>query len=65
MKNLTERQLEVARLIADGYSNVEIGEKLGITARTVKALSDVVRRKLGVEKRREIVRALREYEPVA
>ena len=34
---LTERELEVARLVAAGTSNREIASRLGITERTVKA----------------------------
>lgn len=58
---LTARQLEVAELAADGYSIIEIAEELGdLTPRTVKSHLDVVRRKLGVSKKREIGRALRQ-----
>jgi NarL family two-component system response regulator LiaR len=35
--DLTEREMEVLRLIAQGRSNAEIGEELYITERTVKA----------------------------
>ena len=34
---LTEREAQVARSAAEGASNAEIGERLGITERTVKA----------------------------
>jgi len=56
---ITERQLEVVELIAAGLSNDEVGERLGITARTVKAHSDVLRQKLGVPRRRQIARRTR------
>lgn len=51
---ITERQRVVIALIAEGYTNVEIGIKLGITPRTVKMHSDVLRRKLGASSRRAI-----------
>jgi LuxR family maltose regulon positive regulatory protein len=56
---LTERQRQVVELIALGCSNEEVGERLGITARTVKAHSDVLRQKLGVPRRRQIPAAYR------
>jgi ATP/maltotriose-dependent transcriptional regulator MalT len=51
---LTERQREVVELIAAGMSNDEVGERLGISPRTAKAHSDVLRQKLGVSRRRQI-----------
>jgi ATP/maltotriose-dependent transcriptional regulator MalT len=55
----TQRQREVVRLIADGCSNVEIADRLGISARTAKAHSDTLRTKLGVARRRQIPAAYR------
>lgn len=55
----TERQRQVVELIAAGCSNEEIGRRLGLSARTAKAHSDVLRRKLGVPKRRYIPAAYR------
>jgi ATP/maltotriose-dependent transcriptional regulator MalT len=55
----TERQREVVELIAAGCSNEEIGRRLGISPRTAKAHSDVLRQKLGVRKRRQIPAAYR------
>ena len=51
---LTKRQKQVIRLIADGCSNEEVGERLGISPRTAKAHCDVLRQKLGVSRRRQI-----------
>jgi ATP/maltotriose-dependent transcriptional regulator MalT len=51
---LTERQRQVVELIALGCSNEEIGERLGIKARTAKSHCDVLRQKLGVSRRRQI-----------
>ena len=57
---LTERQRQVVQLIAQGYSNVEIAERLGISPRTVKAHSDALRTKLHVSRRRHIPAAFRD-----
>ena len=65
---LTERQLQVVVLIALGCSNEEVGERLGISARTAKAHCDVLRQKLGVTRRRQIpvaYRALTGDDPLA
>ena len=56
---ITDRQREVVELIAAGLSNVEVGERLGISPRTAKAHSDVLRQKLGVTRRRQIPVAYR------
>ena len=56
----TERQRQVVRLIASGCSNIEIAERLGVSPRTAKAHSDVLRTKLGVSRRRQIPAAYRE-----
>jgi DNA-binding NarL/FixJ family response regulator len=55
----TERQRQVVRLIAAGCSNVEIAERLGVSPRTAKAHSDVLRMKLRVSRRRQIPAAYR------
>ena len=46
---ITTRQREVVELIAAGCSNEEIGERLGISPRTAKAHSDILRQKLTQE----------------
>jgi ATP/maltotriose-dependent transcriptional regulator MalT len=56
---VTDRQKQVVELIAAGCSNDEIGERLGISPRTAKAHSDVLRQKLGVARRRQIPVAYR------
>ncbi len=56
---ITERQRQVVELIAAGLSNIEVGRRLGISARTAKAHSDVLRQKLGVARRRQIPSAYR------
>jgi DNA-binding NarL/FixJ family response regulator len=55
----TDRQRQVVRLIAEGCSNIEIAERLGISPRTAKAHSDTLRTKLGVPRRRQIPAAYR------
>ncbi len=56
----TERQRQVVQLIAAGCSNLEMAERLGVSPRTAKAHSDVLRSKLGVSRRRQIPAAYRE-----
>jgi len=56
---ITPRQRQVVELIAAGCSNEEVGERLGISPRTAKAHSDVLRQKLGVSRRRQIPVAYR------
>ena len=56
---ITHRQREVVALIAAGCSNDEVGIRLGISPRTAKAHSDVLRQKLGVTRRRQIPIAYR------
>jgi DNA-binding CsgD family transcriptional regulator len=49
--SLSPRQQEVLELMADGMTNSEIGEQLGITERTVKAYAQELYDKLGVRNR--------------
>jgi ATP/maltotriose-dependent transcriptional regulator MalT len=68
LPTITERQRQVIELIAAGCSNEEVGERLGISPRTAKAHSDVLRQKLGVTRRRQIpvaYRALTGDDPLA
>ena len=51
---LTKRELEVARLVANGSSNKEIARQLGITERTVKAHVGAVFQKLNVRDRLQL-----------
>jgi DNA-binding NarL/FixJ family response regulator len=48
---LTPRELEVLQLVRDGRSNAEIGQRLGITVRTVKAHMTAILEKLNVSDR--------------
>jgi LuxR family transcriptional regulator, maltose regulon positive regulatory protein len=51
---LSDRQLEVVRLVAQGMSDQQIAEQLGISHRTVKAHIDAVRYKLHLKRRRDV-----------
>lgn len=55
--DLTERELEVTRLLAQGYSNREIGDRIAISESTVKFHLRNVMRKLNVSHRTEVVYA--------
>ena len=68
LPTITDRQRQVVELIAAGCSNEEVGQRLGISARTAKAHTDVLRQKLGVSRRRQIpiaYRALTGEDPLA
>ena len=54
---LTRREVEVARLMASGASDREIGGRLGISVRTVEKHAENVRSKLGLRARSELVSA--------
>ena len=56
---ITSRQRQIVELIAQGLSNDEVGQELGISPRTAKAHCDVLRQKLGVPRRRQIPVAYR------
>ena len=54
-RTLTLRQLEVLRLLGEGYSNKEIAQALEITERTAKAHVAAIFEALGVENRTQAV----------
>jgi DNA-binding NarL/FixJ family response regulator len=47
-RSLTTRETEVLQLIADGFSNKEIGSELGISVKTVEKHRQQVMNKLGI-----------------
>lgn len=53
---LTNRQLEVARLVAQGFTNVELAARLYISPKTADHHVSAVLTKMGLSSRREIVR---------
>jgi DNA-binding NarL/FixJ family response regulator len=55
-RTFTQRELEVAQLIADGYGNKAIAEALGICVKTVESHRATVLRKAGVHTAAEFVR---------
>jgi two-component system response regulator NreC len=54
--DLSERELEVLRLIALGHTNAEIGEQLFLSVRTVETHRAHIQQKLGRTSRAELVR---------
>ena len=55
---LTDRELEVARLVAEGLLNKQIGDKLGISLPTVKLHRGNAAKKLGVRSAGAMAKAL-------
>jgi two-component system response regulator NreC len=55
-EQLTPREREVLRLIALGYTSVEIAEQLGLSPRTIETHRARIHRKLGLVSRAELVR---------
>jgi LuxR family maltose regulon positive regulatory protein len=57
---LTRREMEVLRLIIEGYTNKEIAQSLGISLRTVKFFGTNIYSKLGVTGRTRAIHRARE-----
>src|SRR5918911_2097169 len=55
-EKLTERERNVLRLVAEGYSAPEIGEKLFISSKTVDTYKQRINEKLGLTHRPDYVR---------
>ncbi|PID54732.1 MAG: DNA-binding response regulator [Micrococcales bacterium] len=52
---MSQREVEVLQLVADGHSNRDVGEQLGLSALTVKSHLARIARKLGTGDRAEMV----------
>lgn len=57
---LTERQLDVLRLLEEGHTNTELAEQLYLSVRTVDHHVSAILSKLQVTKRRDAVKRARE-----
>lgn len=60
LEPLSQRELEILRLIAQGLSNQEIGERLFLSLSTVKGHNRRIFDKLQVQRRTEAVARARE-----
>ena len=58
--NLSDRELEVLRMIALGLTNAEIGARLYVSVRTIETHRSHIHQKLNVRNRAELVRRARE-----
>jgi DNA-binding CsgD family transcriptional regulator len=56
LRSLTQRELEVARLGAEGYTAAEIGRRLNIGERTVESHLGSAYSKLGISSRLQLIR---------
>lgn len=55
-ETLTDREKQVLKLVADGLSNKEVAEVLGISVKTAMSHREKVMEKLGLHNRTELVR---------
>lgn len=58
---LSEREVDVLRLVALGHTNADIAQELYVSVRTVETHRAHVQQKLGVKSRAELVRITREH----
>ena len=55
LDSLSDRESEVVRLVAEGHSNKDIAQSLGISVSTTKNHVHSIRKKLGIHRRRELL----------
>lgn len=58
---LTDREIQVLRLLAEGHTNTEIARRLYLSLRTVETHRGQLRTKLGLRSRAELVAYAREH----
>jgi DNA-binding NarL/FixJ family response regulator len=56
LEHLSEREIQVLQCVADGMTNIEIGEKLGISHKTVARHRERVMAKLDIHSTAELVK---------
>jgi DNA-binding CsgD family transcriptional regulator len=62
LESLTERELQVARLVVDRKSNAEIAAELFLSQKTVESHLRNIFRKIGVSSRADLARAVERVE---
>ena len=55
-RTLTKRETEIVRLVADGYKNREVAEKLDISVKTVETHRANIMNKLALRNLAELIR---------
>ncbi len=59
---LSQREMEVLELLAEGYSNKEIGDKLFVSLNTIKTHISSIYQKLNVQRRTQAIQRARELD---
>ncbi len=57
---LSKREIEVLELLAEGYSNQEIGDKLFVSLNTIKTHISSIYQKLNVQRRTQAIQRAQE-----
>jgi len=61
MESLTSREMEILKLLVEGYTNRQVGQELNISIRTVEGHRANISDKLGLRSRVELVRYARQH----